>query len=688
MPPVYPAGSYPAQVVADGAAAYWRLGETSGATAVEVIGGANGTISGGVTLNQAGALSDGDTAMVFNGTTGYISVPSSTAITPTGSFTVETWVKTLTATEVPLVEKFDAGNAGFMLSLNNFGGGNYYALWVGNGWVEGPGVVADGQWHHLVGVWNGTTVSLYLDGALRRSIAPTGVNLPATTHALEIARRWDVSTYSNASLDDVAIYKTALTAQQIALHYYLGQPRYAAGSYPDKVIRDGASAYWRLGETSGTTANDSIGTAHGTISGGVTLNQTGAIADGDKAMAFNGTGTIQTATPFTAPATFTIELWLKSVDENFSNILGNDTGASGTFLLAMGASAKLPYFAFNGATPTAIQDGIAISAAPTWQHLVIVSTPTRTLIYQNGGLRADQSHVKPVAISAPLFVTKNWLGSMDDVAIYPTALTPTQIAAHYQARLVGLYPAGSYPDKVIRDGASAYWRLGETSGTTAVDVIGGNNGTISGGVTLGQAGALADGDKAMRFDGVDDRVAVPTGAYQTFGTGPFTVECWCRLPGSPGEFKQLVDLKNDGSTNPGPHFFVTSSNFIFEVYNTLAAVVTIQYAGVAAAMANGQWQHLVGVLSRGPDELRLYLNGVLVAGPAVFPTGTSVTSTSGLGIGSASAALVDFFAGIVDEVAIYPTALTAPQIAAHYDARTFGGGGEGTRYSHRYRYAA
>jgi hypothetical protein len=215
----YPPGSYPDKVVTDGAAAYWRLGETSGTTAVDAIGGNNGTITGGVTLNQAGAISGGDTAMVFNGTTGYISVPSSAAITPTGSFTVETWVKTLTATEVPLVEKFDAGNAGFMFSLNNFGGGNYYALWVGNGWVEGPGVVADGQWHHLVGVWNGTTVSLYLDGAVRRSIAPTGVNLPATTHALEIARRYDISVYSNASLDEVAFYSTALTAPQIAAHY-------------------------------------------------------------------------------------------------------------------------------------------------------------------------------------------------------------------------------------------------------------------------------------------------------------------------------------------------------------------------------------------------------------------------------------------------------------------------------------
>src|SRR4030095_2674763 len=87
-----------------------------------------------------------------------------------------------------------------------------------------------------------------------------------------------------------------------------------------------------------------------------------------------------------------------------------------------------------------------------------------------------------------------WNGALDEVAIYPTALTPTQIAAHYAARHYGRYPVGSYPERVALDGAVAYWRLGETSGTTANDSIGTAHGTISGGVTLNQAGALADGN--------------------------------------------------------------------------------------------------------------------------------------------------------------------------------------------------
>src|SRR6266849_10213854 len=51
-----------------------------------------------------------------------------------------------------------------------------------------------------------------------------------------------------------------------------------------------------------------------------------------------------------------------------------------------------------------------------------------------------------------------------------------------------------YAQVVLADAPVAYWRLGETTGATAVDSAGTNPATVFGGVTLGQAGALADGN--------------------------------------------------------------------------------------------------------------------------------------------------------------------------------------------------
>ena len=52
----------------------------------------------------------------------------------------------------------------------------------------------------------------------------------------------------------------------------------------------------------------------------------------------------------------------------------------------------------------------------------------------------------------------------------------------------------SYAARVLESGPSAYWRLNEASGTSAVDATGnGRTGTIHGGPTFGAAGAPARG---------------------------------------------------------------------------------------------------------------------------------------------------------------------------------------------------
>jgi Concanavalin A-like lectin/glucanases superfamily len=448
MPPVYPAGSYPAKVVADGAVAYWRLGETSGTTAVDVIGGANGTISGGVTLGQPGALADGNTAMVFDGTTGYISVPSSAAITPIGPFTVEAWIKTTKFGYCPIVDKIGSpGFAGFLFDVGATTPG-LVCLWTGAAWVSGVRDVENGQWHHVVAVWNGTVVAIYVDGVLDTSQTPTSTLLTATTHALEIGRRYDAPHFAQGTIDDVAFYATALTPTQIAAHY---QARliglYPTGSYPDKVIRDGAVAYWRLGETSGTTAVDVIGGFNGTISGGVTLNQPGALADGDKAMLFDGTtGSVNmgTVVPLQITGDLTVEAW----------VYKTATALGMVAVCQQSSGAVIPYeFRLTAVNPAGIElvhagDGGGEVVASTgtvannsWHHVVVTRAGPAVTFYIDGILsNSTTGTITPTGTGAVTSIGRRtdtfgfFPGSLDDVAIYPTALTAPQIAAHYAAR--------------------------------------------------------------------------------------------------------------------------------------------------------------------------------------------------------------------------------------------------------------
>jgi hypothetical protein len=98
-----------------------------------------------------------------------------------------------------------------------------------------------------------------------------------------------------------------------------------------------------------------------------------------------------------------------------------------------------------------------------------------------------------------------------------------------------------YSDAVIADNPVSYWRLDESSGTTAADSKGSNAGTYTNGPTLGQAGALPDtiNNRAASFDGVNDYVTVPYAA--ALNTAQFTLEFWSKPTGGAGTWRTPVN---------------------------------------------------------------------------------------------------------------------------------------------------
>jgi hypothetical protein len=227
--------------------------------------------------------------------------------------------------------------------------------------------------------------------------------------------------------------------------------------------------------------------------------------------------------------------------------------------------------------------------------------------------------------------------------------------------------ASPYAAAVIADGASHYWRLGEPSGTTAADSIaGGANapGTISGGVTLGQPGPLADGSKAMAFNGTNGTILV--GGPLTLPGADCTYEVWLQLT---GQGNRMISYgRNDqgwtgyiglGTDLGGP----TYAQFLCG--NLLDGTV---------AIADGQWHHIVCTNANGTQRA-FYVDGVLdrtvasSAAPTTF-TGPDLSIGGNAGMG--------YSQGTFAELAIYPLPLTAPKVAAHYALRTSPAGGGGS----------
>ena len=119
---------------------------------------------------------------------------------------------------------------------------------------------------------------------------------------------------------------------------------------------------------------------------------------------------------------------------------------------------------------------------------------------------------------------------------YTAKVTQNDLSGRYGTREPHLHhrrrddPETGYATSVRSDNPLAYWRLGETSGTTAADDRTAHPATYTGSPTLGGTGALiADSNKVPTLDGVDDRVDSPnTSGFFDPGTGNFSVEAWAK----------------------------------------------------------------------------------------------------------------------------------------------------------------
>lgn len=203
-------------------------------------------------------------------------------------------------------------------------------------------------------------------------------------------------------------------------------------AYRDRIIADGATYYWRLGEASGP-ALDSVGGANGTLVGSVTRNVTGPGVD--KATQFTGVGSF-TLPSFTIPLVCTVELWIKTVSvQQFNVMFTNRTTAQSTNYLIMLQDGQ-PMFNCNGngTSPPSffINNG-------NWHHIVGRSDGTTISIYIDSVSKDSRAGVFKNTTNTGYIGTDdfspNSVATIADIAIYPRVLTPTEISQHYALRL-------------------------------------------------------------------------------------------------------------------------------------------------------------------------------------------------------------------------------------------------------------
>jgi len=235
--------------------------------------------------------------------------------------------------------------------------------------------------------------------------------------------------------------------------------------------------------------------------------------------------------------------------------------------------------------------------------------------------------------------------------------------------------SASYRSAIVADAPSAYWRLGEASGTNANDEIANRDGTYVGTPGLGIAGAIVgDGDTAIHLNGSTQYVTVPDdNAFSIGTTGVLTVEFWAKPPPSISS-EQVVIGKAGGSGYEWAVAYQPDAGVKSRVW-TLGGGAIASHGGEPAGPLD-QWHYIVASFDEPNDRLTLYVDGV---GPSYDTdpwTAATQNGTGPLDIGRRGDNTM-YFDGAVDEVAIYNYALTPAQVAAHYAAGTTSGGGSG-----------
>ncbi|MEP6478900.1 MAG: LamG-like jellyroll fold domain-containing protein [Rhodoglobus sp.] len=439
------------------------------------------------------------------------------------------------------------------------------------------------------------------------------------------------------------------------------------------VVHTPYSAYWAFDAGSGTSAVDSSVNANdGTLqaAAGWTAGKIGA-----GALNLNGTATSYVDVPYPvidSSQSYTVSAWVKLNNltgfQSFASIDGSSI--SPFYLQLVGGvfgfgqrSSDSTVSTFVGVTGTAPTVGV-------WYHVAGVYNKTAGAgtieLFVNGVSQGTTAAGTTwTAAGHTLVGHAKWNGAavdfvngaIDEVRFYDRALTATEIGVL----------ARSYSDSVGRTtGLLSYWRLGEASAASPMDDIAtaNNDGAYFNAPTVGVTGALpGDVNNAVQFDGVNDYA---TAARQI--SGDFSIEFWFKSTQNfSNDFGQphctfwwqgasLVDADSGGPANDFG-ISLCAGQIIAGVGSPDVNIVT------AGTYNNGAWHHVVFTRTQATGALTLYVDGASVG--SATGNVNALTSTTTINFGRSTSA-VNYFAGTLDEIAFYTTALPLVTVQTHY----------------------
>ncbi len=630
-------GSLQQDNLTGGLVGYWPFNgpDISGTTAYDRSGnGYNGTIEGATKL--PGKIGQ---ALNFNGDAD-VQLPAS--LPSLSDFTVSAWVRlNENAGAAPgqnnaILEMDDTqGDTRLMLRSN----GSYFAI---------SGVVGFNFDQPLINEWvmvtithSGTAANSYRNGVLMDSWT---TNAGSVDFANAMIGAEGTTYYFNGVIDEFRLYDRVLSVSEMQALYNQGSPSLHASQ--EDQLTSGLVGYWPFNgpDVSGSVAYDRSGQGnHGTINSGATQPFV-------QVQANSGTGTAVSAT-FDGSST-SGNLIVVGVIWNDPGITCNVTDdKSNSYASAVGpvdTESSLREQLFYAKNITGGGPAITVTAN--------LSSSVYAEIYIAEYTGMDTS--------APLDQVSSGTGPSSGLAVTGSKTTtyPDEVIVGYCtsglcSEGLGFTPRSRYNANVFEDryvsSVGSYNATGEASSEWVILMA-----TFKSSSPLAPA-SLVPGKvgQALRFNGSNEYIDMYSGTGFPTGDGAqWTLAAWVKANSlDSGEHAIICYGDNTESHTPvitlaGPDAWRVST---WGEANDVDALSPLPQAG--------KWTHLAGTCDG--SNLRLYVNGVLAAGPAAV-TNSPVDDYVRIGSDVVAGRLWN---GVIDEVRVYDRALSGAEVKRLYN---------------------
>ena len=210
-------------------------------------------------------------SILLDGVDDFVDCGNPTSLQITGKLTLSAWFKTSSTDTQMIIGKDNVTTNRSYLLYYSSGNGLRFLIFKGGGGyelVDAVSTVTDGQWHHVMGVNDGTDLKIYVDGVLEGTNAGGGGSINNGSSNFYIGKREGTQgqylSFFNGGVDSVAVWNTDQSANASAI----------GSTIPTDLSIYSPLSWWRCGDgdTAPTLTDNGSGGNDGTMTNFTTFS--------------------------------------------------------------------------------------------------------------------------------------------------------------------------------------------------------------------------------------------------------------------------------------------------------------------------------------------------------------------------------------------------------------------------------